>query len=507
MKHKTQVFLVGAGPGDTGLITVKGLQCLQKADVVLYDNLSNPALLQNVPDDAELIYVGKSKNHHSMQQHDINNLLVTKAQQGKIVVRLKGGDPYIFGRGGEEALRLAEAEITFDVVPGITSGFAASCYAGIPLTHRDFTTSVSLITGHVKTKNRLSDINWSSHASSNSTLVFYMGLSNIRTICQQLIQFGRKNTTPVAIISRGTTINQQTVITSLADAPQKVIEHNVQPPALIIVGEVVTLRQQLRWFEDKPLFGQRILVPYTISAPSAMCEQLNELGAETIRLKVTTEQPPSSWTELDQAIEQLPQVGILILRSPSGVNGLWQRLEATGKDARHLNNISIISCGSKTTAALRNKGIIPDKIISFKQLQLELPTLSKIHPGKHILALRNERDAPNQLQQYCVDKVINEPMAYRTSCNTKQRNYLLQLLQTQQLTTLCLTSVASTTALINLIGERDEDKATQSPADTLAHLYTIAMGESIGKTATNLGISIDATNVKVIDCLLQHESK
>lgn len=248
---KTQVYLVGAGPGDPDLITVKGLRCLQQADVVLYDKLSNPAFLEEVQSHAERIYVGKIKGHHSMPQQQINELLVEKARAGNSVVRLKGGDPYIFGRGGEEAQHLKDAGIIFEVVPGITAGFAAAAYAGIPLTHRDFTTSVSLITGHVNTsKNEQTDINWSALATGNGTLVFYMGLGNITSICQQLIAHGRPANTPVAVISHATTTRQRTLIACLSDAPQRVAHNNIETPALIIVGEVVSLREQLRWFED-----------------------------------------------------------------------------------------------------------------------------------------------------------------------------------------------------------------------------------------------------------------
>ncbi|BCA79028.1 uroporphyrinogen-III C-methyltransferase [Desulfuromonas sp. AOP6] len=250
MNKETQVYLVGAGPGDTGLITVKGLKCLQKADVVLYDKLVNVELLKEAPEAAELIYVGKQKGNHLLPQEQINQLLAAKACLGRIVVRLKGGDPFVFGRGGEEAEYLQSQSIPFEIVPGVTAGFAAAAYAGIPVTHRDRTTSVTLVTGHAKGENAEEPkLNWSSLASGDGTLVFYMGLSNLDTICRELIANGRSDATPVAIISRATTDDQLTMTTTLGNAYQEVADINVPTPAVIIVGEVVSMREQLRWFD------------------------------------------------------------------------------------------------------------------------------------------------------------------------------------------------------------------------------------------------------------------
>ena len=250
MNKTTRVYLVGAGPGDSGLITVKGKRCLQRADVVLYDRLCNPALLGDVSPAAEQIYVGKNMGHHALPQEQINALLVEKAREGKVVVRLKGGDPFVFGRGGEEIDTLAEAGIPFEVVPGVTAGFAAGAYAGIPLTHRDFTTSVTLVTGHLNTrKDPQRDIDWPALGRGHGTLVFYMGLTNIATICDELIRHGRAADTPVAVVSHASTPQQRTLIATLADAPQQVAQQGVTSPAVILVGDVVTLHERLDWFQ------------------------------------------------------------------------------------------------------------------------------------------------------------------------------------------------------------------------------------------------------------------
>ncbi|MCD6525903.1 MAG: uroporphyrinogen-III C-methyltransferase [Desulfuromonas sp.] len=490
MKNKTQVYLVGAGPGDTGLITVKGLQCLQQADVVLYDKLSNPAFLQEAPPHAELIYVGKIKGNHSLPQEQISQLLVKKAQAGLCVVRLKGGDPYIFGRGGEEAQLLAETGIPFEVVPGITAGFAASAYAGIPLTHRDFTTSVSLVTGHVNTcKDEKSDIDWQALACGNGTLVFYMGLTNIDTICRQLIEHGRPADTPVAIISRATTAHQQTQATTLSDAPRQVAINKIETPALIIVGKVVSLRDQLRWFDRKPLFGKRILIPHTQAASTALSDRLKELGAEPVRLKVMENTAPTSWQPLDDTVAQLSQYDILVLRSPTSVYGLWQRLRAAGKDIRALAGVTLVACGSKTSEALRNKGLEADLLLSVAELKNGAALINALPQqqvnGARILCPGHEHDSDailEPLQQ--AGAVVDTPAAYSTATAIKHRDYLEQLLESNQLEAICLTSATSTTALAELLGP--------SAGTLLAPLHTVAMGTATEQAARHCRLQVDA---------------
>jgi len=275
VNNKAMVYLVGAGPGDSALITVKGKHCLQRAEVVLYDRLCNPALLGYASPAAELIYVGKNMGHHPLPQEQINALLVAKARQNKVVVRLKGGDPFVFGRGGEEVDALVDAGVAFEVVPGITAGFAAGAYAGIPLTHRDFTTSVTLITGHLNTrKDPQRDIDWLALGRGRGTLVFYMGLTTIATICRQLIEHGRPPTTPVAVISHATTSQQRTLIATLEDAAHQVERERVTSPAVILVGEVVQMHKRLDWFQ------QRLTPPVGMEAAAEVAVK-NTAGTET----------------------------------------------------------------------------------------------------------------------------------------------------------------------------------------------------------------------------------
>ena len=251
---KGKVYLIGAGPGDIGLITVKGLECLKKADVIVYDRLANPRLLSYKRNDCELIYVGKSPDRHTLTQDEINQVLVDEGLKGKNVVRLKGGDPYVFGRGGEEGEVLRAAGIEFEVVPGITSAISVPCYAGIPVTHRDFTSTFTVITGHEDPTKEDSSINWPRLATDPGTLIFLMGVGNLSKIVGQLTKYGKDPQTPIALIRWGTRPEQQVVTGTLANIIEEVAKAKLTSPAIIIVGKVVTLRDTLSWFEQKPLF-------------------------------------------------------------------------------------------------------------------------------------------------------------------------------------------------------------------------------------------------------------
>ena len=253
--NKGYVYLVGAGPGDIGLITVKGLECIQRADVIVYDRLANPRLLSYARPDAKYIYVGKTPDHHTLKQEEINEVLVEEALQGQVVTRLKGGDPYVFGRGGEEGERLREADVPFEVVPGITSAIAVPSYAGIPVTHRHLTSTFTVITGHEDPLKASSQINWQRLAEDPGTLIFLMGVGHLAQIVAQLVDHGKSAATPIALIRWGTRPEQQVVVGTLATIVEDVARAGLTSPAIIIVGEVVTMRDTLSWFEQKPLFG------------------------------------------------------------------------------------------------------------------------------------------------------------------------------------------------------------------------------------------------------------
>lgn len=248
---KGKVFLVGAGPGDPKLITVYGLECIKKADVIVYDRLISNELLEHAKIEAELIYCGKLPGKHELIQTEINETLVEKALEGKVVVRLKGGDPFVFGRGAEEAEILKNHEIPYEVIPGITSGIAAPAYAGISVTHRDYASSFAIVTGHGRADKKTDTINWIALAQGIDTIAFYMGISNLPYICKQLIEHGKNEKTPVAVIQWGTTSSQVTITADLESIEKKVKENHITHPAIVLVGEVVNMREKIKWFENK----------------------------------------------------------------------------------------------------------------------------------------------------------------------------------------------------------------------------------------------------------------
>jgi len=282
VKTKGKVYLIGAGPGDPDLITVKGRECLNKADVIVYDYLVSESLLSLAHKDAKVIYVGKKSGQHTMPQKDINNLLIASAKKGLTVARLKGGDPFIFGRGGEEATELSKEEITFEIVPGVTSAVAAPAYAGIPLTHRNFASTVCFITGHEDPTKKESDINWNALAQSSGTLVFLMGIANLYKIVKKLKALGKSPNTPAAVVGSGTMLNQRTVIGTLANIDQKVKDAHLGAPGIIVVGDVVNLSKYLNWFESRPLFGRKIVVTRPEDQAAGFIKTLSEQGANCL---------------------------------------------------------------------------------------------------------------------------------------------------------------------------------------------------------------------------------
>lgn len=353
-----RVYLVGAGPGDVGLLTLKGMAALERADTVIYDFLANEDLLRYARPDCEKICVGKRPGEKTSSQGEINQLLVSKASEGKIVVRLKGGDPFIFGRGGEEAQALVAAGIPFEVVPGVSSGYAAPAYAGIPLTHRDLASSVTFLTGHEDPSKASSSIDWANLATREGTLVLFMGVHNLPEISAALVDQGRGSTTPVAVIQWGTRALQQTVTGTLADIAAKAGE--IEPPAVIVVGEVVSLRQELKWFERLPLFGKRIVATRTREQSRALRDALEESGAEVIEVPAIEIRDPQSWQKLDGAIGRLEEFDYLLFTSANGVKKFLPRLQECGRDVRDLKGLQIGAIGPGTAAELAKTGIRVD---------------------------------------------------------------------------------------------------------------------------------------------------
>lgn len=390
MKNTGKVYLVGAGPGDPGLLTLKGLECLKSAQVVIYDRLVNPKLLTLISPLAQAIYAGKSPRRHTLSQEAINALLVKKAKAGNIVVRLKCGDPFLFGRGAEEAITLARCHIPFEVVPGVSSAFAVPSYAGIPLTHRDYTSSVGIFTGQEDTAKHRSAIDWEKVSCSLGTLVFLMGVENLSEIVGKLTRYGRPPQTPCCVIQQGSLPEQKTVCADLGTIVDKVIKEKITPPAICVVGEVVSLRKEINWFESRPLFGKRVLITRpSLNQEHAFSGLLEAYGASCTEFPVVKIKPLVSYVRLDRVIKQIDRFEWIIFTSQNGVRFFNTRLAFQKKDWRILRGIKLAAIGPKTAAAIKTLGIrVECEARAFCQEGL-LDRFRKIKiKGKHIALVR-----------------------------------------------------------------------------------------------------------------------
>ncbi len=364
MKHSStqaRVFLVGAGPGNPKLITLRGLEVLRRADCIVFDHLIDSRLLDRGHPGAEKIYVGKQAGTHALPQKEISGLLVNRARSGAVVVRLKGGDPFVFGRGGEEALALQAAGIPFEVVPGVTAGTAALACAGIPATHRGLAAAVSFITGHEDPSKGSSDINWEAVAAMHGTLVFYMGIHTIEAVTAELLRFGKSGDTPAAVIRRGTMPEQQTVCGTLARIAEQAREAGIKPPGIIVVGDVVGLRSRLGWFEHSPLFGKTIVVTRARAQAGDMVAQLEELGADVIRFPTIDIRPLPSYDRLDRALQNIADYDWIVFTSVNGVQAFFERLQHLGSDSRALCSAHICAIGPATAERLQSYGLRADR--------------------------------------------------------------------------------------------------------------------------------------------------
>jgi len=359
--HDGLVVLVGAGPGRAGLISRTGARWLARADCVVYDRLVNQDLLKACPDQAELIHVGKGPRGQAASQERINRLLIEHCRAGRTVVRLKGGDPYTFGRGGEEALALAEAGCAFRVVPGVTAATAAAAYAGIPLTDRRWASSVTFVTGHEDPAKGKSCLDYSALAKLD-TLVFYMGVGNVPDITRRLIKAGRGGRTPAAVVANASLPNQRTIVATLDTIAEAIDKADIQPPALIIVGKAATMASRLNWFERLPLFGRAILVTRARRQGCELAEPLRELGAEVIEAPTICIEPADSFGEMDAALRCLGKYDWLALTSVNAVGALFDRLDELGLDARALAGVKLACIGPATADALRRRGLRADLV-------------------------------------------------------------------------------------------------------------------------------------------------
>lgn len=388
MTNKGKVWLVGAGPGDIGLFTLKGLQILEQADVVVYDSLVGQGVLSRIPDTARCINVGKRASHHTMPQEKINEVLLEEAKKGNRVVRLKGGDPFLFGRGGEELELLVKEGIPYEIIPGVTSPIAVPAYNGIPVTHRDFTSSLHIITGHKK-QGAAYDIDFEALVRTRGTLVFLMGVSALGDICQALLQAGMEKDMPAAILQKGTTAGQKKIVATVSTLEEEVNRQGIQTPAIIVVGKVCALAEEFAWYEKLPLAGYKVLVTRPRELVSTMAEKLRVLGAEVLELPAIRTAPLKDQSKLYHAFEKLDTYQWVAFTSPTGVKVFFEEMKKTKTDVRKMCNVKIAAIGKGTQKALEERGLFPDlipQVYDGETLGRELCQLCA--GGEHILIPR-----------------------------------------------------------------------------------------------------------------------
>jgi uroporphyrinogen III methyltransferase/synthase len=514
MEKKTGiVYLVGAGPGDIGLLTVKGLRCLQKAEVVIYDFHLNAQILNYISQKAEFIYAGKRGGHHTMSQDEINRVIIEKASEGKVVCRLKGGDPFIFGRGGEEAWEVARAGIPFEVVPGVSSSVAAPAYAGIPLTHRLYSSSFAVIPGYEDTTKEESSINWAQLATGVGTLVFLMAVKNIDGLTKKLIMHGRAPETPVAVVRWGTRSDQKTIISTLKEIADRVREKDIKPPAVMVVGDVVRLRDELNWYEKKPMFGQRILVT---REHTGGFEILEDLGAEVIQFSTIEIIPPETWDELDRTIDRIKDYQWLIFTSANGVKFFFARLFEKGIDIRELRGIKICAIGTKTAGALQHLGIRVDMIPEEFKAEGLIEAFMRRHraestePGAEnstaLAGLKFLLPRAETAREIFPDKVrelggiIDVPVTYRAVRPEHHGKRLKRFLKEGRVTVATFTSAATFHNFREIMGD-DAD-------DLLRNVAIAVIGPVTAKAVEKAGLKIDIMPAEAtIDAMIEEIRK
>ena len=450
-----KAYIVGAGPGDPGLITVKGLEAIQRADVIIYDRLMNPYLLSHAPAGAEWVYAGKSASGRVMEQVEIERLLVEKTRQGKIVVRLKGGDPMVFGRGGEEAEALAEQGLDFEIVPGISSAVAAPAYAGIPLTHRARSSSFAVVTGREDPSKEWPHVPWDKLIGGVGTLTVLMGAESLPRVVERLVEGGLAVEMPVAAIQWGTDPRQRTVVGTIQNIVELVEAAEIGAPSVLVVGEVVRLRDRLRWFDKKPLFGKRVLVTRSRDQASALSRLLEEAGAEPVELPVIDIRPPKDWGPLDAALGKLSEYDWAIFTSVNPVRMVWDRLRVAGLDARAFSGVSLCAVGAATAQALRGHGLEPDFVPERYTGEDMVKGLGEeALRGRRVLLPRTDI-APQELvgELESAGARVDQVVAYRTATPVKSRKKVKELLTRGQVDIVTFSSSSTVQNLVRLMGD------------------------------------------------------
>ena len=499
MKQGT-VILVGAGPGDPDLLTLKGKKAIESADVVVYDRLVSPAILHMIPDGAERINVGKEASPHTVPQPEINEILLQKALEGKTVVRLKGGDPFLFGRGGEELEKLAEQNVPFQEIPGITSAIAVPAYGGIPVTHRDHCSSVHIITGHQRAGKPLS-IPFASLVACHGTLVFLMGVTALPQICAGLLKAGMDPETPAAIVEKGTTPAQRTVLATVGTLPAKAQNEQIQSPAVIVVGDVCQYHTRFDWFDHLPLKGQSVIVTRPKERAGTLSDRLRALGAAVTEFPCIETHPFIPCPDMEKAIEEIHSYEWLVFTSPAGVEALFAMLTRTGRDVRALGGtIKVAAIGPGTDRALQAHGLRADLIPTIYDAEHLGQALCDKHPTGRVLILRAQWGSPALTTALDRGTISYSDVAcYETRYTCPQAEMVRSLLSQHPLIT--FTSASTVRGFACALGRNDFSGLTavcigkQTEAEAKAHGFSTLTAEKA---------TLDALIQKMIEGALSH---
>lgn len=492
-----KVYLVGAGPGDYKLITLKALECIKKSDVIIYDRLANINYLKEAKEDCEFINVGKESSNHLLPQNDINRLIADKALEGKIVTRLKGGDSYVFGRGGEEAELLRDENIDFEVVPGITSAIGGLCYGGIPITHRDHASSFHVITGHPRKDGKeTKEINWNALANVKGTLVFLMGIANLKNISENLIKEGKDKNTPVAFISWATRYNQRVITATLENAYEVAMKANVKPPTLIVVGTVVNLREKLNFFEEKPLFGKNIIVTRCRKQSSSLSEKISDLGGNPIEIPTIKIEKVEDNKDLEAEINKIKDYTYIIFGSKNAVDIFFDKLNHMRYDCRHLYNIKICAIGAETAKAIKERGIIPDiipKKYVAEGLYEELKDIVNENDRILIPRAKNARDfLVNKLSE---KSYVKEVITYESVIDFDKKEEVLEVIKKEEVDYITFASSSTVKNFITLLGEENKN--------LLDNKKIISIGPITSKTIEEFGLEVyKESEVATVDSMI-----
>jgi uroporphyrinogen III methyltransferase / synthase len=473
------VYLVGAGPGDPGLMTARSLQLIAAADSIFYDRLIPPGALAEAREDAELVYVGKAPGVPSVPQEEIGERLVAAARAGRSVVRLKGGDPFVFGRGGEEGEALRAAGVEFEVVPGVTAGVAASAYAGIPVTHRDDASAVAFVTGHEDPEKPESALDWAALASFPGTLVFYMGVKRLGENAAALIAAGRDAEEPAAAVERGTWPQQRTVTATLGTIAGAVEREGIGAPALVVVGAVAARRDQLAWLERRPLHGRRVVVTRARAQASGLAATLRDLGAEVVELPAIRIEPRLESEEVGDAVAAIGEYALVCLTSPNGVRLLFEALDAAGKDARALAGAAVAAIGPGTARELCGRGIRADVVPERFVAEALVATLAAVEvEGRRVLVARaaEARDVlPEALRERGAE--VDVVALYETVRGQPDGEAVAAAQDADYVT---FTSSSTVRNLVEALGERFPASAR-----------VVSIGPVTSETARELGLRVD----------------